>query len=86
MTSPPPTDGLTELLCCCQPELANTLQIHVLPSQPKIVVVLHGEPALGRTANGHGNAERHFGRDATRALENAAKGRFRAPPFVFALL
>ena len=77
VTSAPLAVSLNELLRRCQLELADTLQIDVLPSQPEIVVVLHGEPALGRTANGLGKAERHFGRDATRPLENAAKGRGR---------
>lgn len=56
-----------------QLKLANSLQIDVLPGQPQIVGVLHGERTLGGTANSLGKAECHLRSDPAGALENAAE-------------
>lgn len=61
-------------LGCGQLQLANPLQVDVLTSNPKVMGVLHGEPALGRAANSLGKAQRHLRGDPTGALQDAAEG------------
>lgn len=40
----------------CEPDLPNLAELHMLFGMPEIVVVLHGQPTLGRTAKRLGQA------------------------------
>ena len=62
-----------------EPHLSNTAKVHTLSRLPKIVVVLHGQPAFGRAPHGFAEAQSHFGTDATVALEHTAQRGGRNP-------
>lgn len=46
----------------------------MLPRDPQVMGVLHGEPALGASADGLGQAQRHFRGDATGSIQHTAQG------------
>jgi hypothetical protein len=63
------------LLGCAQLKFGNPIEIYALSGNPKIVVILHGEPTLGSASEGLGKTKSHFRRDTTRAIEHSAQGR-----------
>lgn len=71
----PRASGRGVLLGRCQPDAADIAKLHVLPRFPKIMVVLHGEPAFGRAAQGLGQTQRHFRTNAARSGKNAVQSR-----------
>jgi hypothetical protein len=54
----------------CEPDLT---ELHMLISVPEIVLVLHGQPSLRRTAKRLGEASRYFRADTARARQNAIR-------------
>ena len=43
-------------LGCCEPDLHDLAELHMLLGLPEIVIVLHGQPTLRRTAKRLGKA------------------------------
>ena len=54
-----------------QLQLADSLQIHLLTSNPKVVAILHRQPTFGRSSDRFGKSKRHFWRNTAGALEYA---------------
>lgn len=66
---------MNDWLGCGQSKLADTLKVYMLASDPQVVEVLHGEPALGRSSHRLGKAKRHFRCNPAAAPENATQSR-----------
>jgi hypothetical protein len=64
-----------ELIKRSESDLADATEIDVLSGLPKVVVVLHGKPTLGRTAESFGKTQGHFRANSVRTSQNAAEGR-----------
>src|SRR5574341_783981 len=56
---------------CRKPNLADFPELEAPPSLPKIVVILHGEPALRRATERLGKAQGHLGADAAGTPQDA---------------
>ena len=57
----------------CQSDAGDVAKLHALPRFPKIMVVLHGEPAFGRATQGLRQPQRHFRAHAASSSENAVR-------------